>query len=393
VSQSILSSRITLSLLCAALAACGGGGGNNTVPAAGSNSQPTTVASIQAQNGSAITSPGASTSSGGSVQQAALVAPADATKARFNRPLGVAVDANGTLYVADSYNFTVRKITRSGVVTTLAGSPGASGSVDGVGASARFTFPQGVAVDSAGNVYVVDGSVIRKITASGAVTTLAGTPGVKGNADGAGADARFNQPWGITVDKAGNLYVADAENYLIRKVTQAGVVTTVAGTRGMRGNADGAGAMATFIGPHGITIDAANNLYVSDWYGPPAPMIPEGSTFIRKIAANGEVSTMAGSYGSSSRPAVFRDVFPITVDAAGNVYAADYQSIRKISPTGAVSTFVNSGTQFDALQGIALDAAGTLYVTDTYTVSKVTQDGTISVVAGKFGEMGSADTP
>jgi hypothetical protein len=395
VSQSILSSRITLSLLCAALAACGGGGGNNAVPAAGagSNSQPTTAASVQMQSGSAITSSGTSTSNDGTVQQAALAAQADATKARFNRPLGVAIDANGTLYVADSYNFTIRKITGSGVVTTLAGSPGAGGSVDGAGASARFTFPQGVAVDAAGNVYVVDGSAIRKITASGAVTTLAGTPGVKGNADGAGADARFNQPWGIAVDKAGNLYVADAENYLIRKVTQAGVVTTVAGTRGMRGNADGTGATATFIGPHGITIDAANNLYVSDWYGPPAPMIPEGSTFIRKVAANGEVSTLAGSYGSSSGPAVFRDVFPITVDAAGNVYAADYQSIRKISPTGAVSTFVNSGTQFDALQGITLDAAGTLYVTDTYTVSKVTQDGTISVVAGKFGEMGSADTP
>jgi sugar lactone lactonase YvrE len=347
----------------------------------GSTNQPTPVTPAQSSSGSTT-----------AAQPATVTAQTDATQARFNRPLGVAVDTNGTLYVADSYNFTIRKITRSGVVTTLAGSPGMAGSADGVGAAARFTFPQGVAVDTAGNVYVVDANAIRKVSASGAVTTLAGTTSVKGNADGSGANAQFNQPWGIAVDKDGNLYVADTENYLIRKITQAGLVTTLAGTRGMRGSADGTGVAATFIGPRGIAIDAAGNLYVSDWFGPPAPMIPEGSTFIRKIAANGAVSTMAGSYGSSSAPAVFRDISAIAADAAGNVYAADYQSIRKISPTGAVSTFVSSSTQFDALQGIAMDGAGTLFVTDTYTINKVTADGTINVVAGKFGEMGSADT-
>lgn len=326
-------------------------------------------------------------------QAAPLDAQADATQARFNRPLGVAADAAGNLYVADSYNFTIRKITRSGVVTTLAGSAGASGTADGTGASARFTFPQNVTVDAAGNVYVVDSNAIRKITPAGAVTTLAGVPGTKGNADGSGSNARFNQPWGIAVDAAGNLYVTDTENYLVRKVTQAGVVSTLAGTRGMRGNADGSGTAATFIGPRGIAIDAANNLYVADWYGPPAPMIAEGSTFLRKIASNGEVSTLAGSYGSSERPALFRDVHAITADASGNMYVADHQSIRKVSPAGAVSTFVDSSAQFDALQGIALDGDGTLYVTDTYTVDKVEKDGAITVIAGKFGEMGSADTP
>jgi hypothetical protein len=148
----------------------------------------------------------------------------------------VAVDAGGNLYVADSGNNLIRKISPGGVVTTLAGSvvgtsSGANGgSADGLGAAAQFNFPNGLAVDAAGNVYVADfvNETIRQITPAGNVTTLAGTAGVTGNTDGTGSAARFNGPTGIAVDAAGNVYVADTENHAVRKITLAGVVTTLA---------------------------------------------------------------------------------------------------------------------------------------------------------------------
>ncbi|WP_136414117.1 hypothetical protein [Herbaspirillum sp. ST 5-3] len=320
---------------------------------------------------------------------------ADATKARFNQPVGIASDSNGNLYVADSGNYTIRKIASSGVVTTLAGSPGISGDADGTGPAARFGNLKGLAVDAAGNVYVVDSNAIRKIAPSGAVSTVAGMPAASGDADGSGAAARFNQPWGIASDAAGNLYVADGGNYLIRKITPAGVVTTYAGTRGMRGTANGMRDAATFLGPQGIAIDPAGSLYVTDWYGPPAPNIPEGSTFIRKIAASGQVSTMAGNFNGETGPALFLDTFAITADASGNVYLAAGRSVRKVSSSGATSTIAGPTDQFDSLYGITIDGAGNLFVSDTSAnaIDKVTQDGSITLVAGKRGEAGSTDAP
>lgn len=387
--QAILNSRISALLFCVVLAACGSSGEESEVTTqTGSNSSSPSPA------------PPVPTPVVGGVSEAqqdsvGRAVPVDATKARFNRPLGIALDDHGNVYVADAGNATIRKIAVSGAVTTLAGSPGESGHADGSGHAARFRFLKGIAVDEAGNVYAVDDSAIRKITPSGVVTTLAGTPGIIGSADGAGAAAQFNRPWGIAADKVGNLYVADNENCLVRKITPAGVVTTLAGTRGMRGTADGTGASATFLGPQGIAIDSTGNLYLTDWFGPPAPNIPEGSTFIRKIAANGAVNTLAGNFNSEIGPALFRDTFAIAADSAGNVYLAAERSVRKVSSTGIVSTVVGPTARFDALEGIAIDDAGNLYVSDTsaHAIDKVTQGGNITLYAGKPGEAGSVDVP
>ena len=158
--------------------------------------------------------------------------------ARFNVPTGIAVNSAGTLYVTDSQNCTIRKITPAGVVTTFAGESGACGSADGTGNAARFSVPQGAAVDSTGNVYVADtfNHTIRKITPGGVVTTLAGLAGNIGSADGTGSAARFNSPRGVAVDSAGTVYVADTNNHTIRKITAGGVVTTLAGLPGSSGS-------------------------------------------------------------------------------------------------------------------------------------------------------------
>ena len=150
-------------------------------------------------------------------------------------------------------------------MTTLAGLAGSSGSADGTGSAARFNSPSGVAVDSGGNVYVSDdyNHTIRKVTAGGVVTTLAGLAGSSGSADGAGSGARFYYPYGVAVDSGGNVYVADNENHTIRKVTAGGVVTTLAGLAGSYGSADGTGSAARFIEPRGVAVDGAGNVYVA----------------------------------------------------------------------------------------------------------------------------------
>ena len=307
----------------------------------------------------------------------------------------MAIDAGGNLYVADSGNNTVRKITPAGKVTTLAGSAGESGSSDGTGSAARFSFLKGLAVDKAGNVYAVDNNAVRRISPAGVVTTLAGVADAMGDADGAGSAARFRQPYGVAVDAAGNVYVADTDNYLIRKITPAGTVSTHAGTRGMRGIANGAKASATFLGPRGIALNAAGRMFVTDWLGPPAPNIPEGSTFIRKIDENGVVSTVAGNYGGETGPALFQDTFAITADAADNVFVAAMRTVRRVSPSGTVTTVVAPRDRFQTLDGIAIAGDGTLYVTDSadYTVSRITQAGEITLIAGQPEQGGSTDVP
>ena len=320
------------------------------------------------------------------------------SEARFGDPTGVTTDAGGNLYVADANNHTIRKITPAGMVTTLAGTAGFSGSADGTGAAARFNFPNAVATDASGNVYVADRSnnTIRKITPAGVVTTLAGTAGTSGSADGTGAAARFDSPYGVATDAGGNVYVADANNHTIRKITPAGVVTTLAGTAGTSGSADGTGAAASFYQPVATATDAIGNVYAAE----------SGRNTIRKITPAGVVTTLAGTAGvtgsadGTGAAARFGRLGGVATDAGGNAYVADTSNytIRKITPAGVVTTLAGTagltgsadGTgaaaRFDSPYGLTTDAGGNVYVSDRFntTIRKITPAGVVTTLAGKF---------
>jgi hypothetical protein len=347
------------------------------------------------------------------------------TAARFSGPEGVATDSAGNVYVADSDNHTTRKITPAGMVSTIAGMPSLSGSTDGTGAAARFSGPQGVATDSAGNVYVVDSvnETIRKVTPAGVVTTLAGTAGMTGSTDGVGAAARFWGPHGVATDSAGNVYVTDTiystkvsfvSIATIRKVTPAGVVSTFAGTAGTLGSADGTGAAASFLNPTGVAADSAGNIYVADSYRVTFPGVSGGNT-IRKITPAGVVSTFAGTAGTfgstdgMGAAARFSGPEGVATDSAGNVYVADggNSTIRKITPTGVVTTLagtagmtgstdgVGAAARFNFPLGVAVDGAGNVYVADNgnETIRKITPAGVVTTIVGRPGEFGYAPGP
>jgi mucin-19 len=305
--------------------------------------------------------------------------------ARFNTPLGMAVDSSGNLYVADSVNNRIRKITTSeGVVTTFAGST--AGNTDGTGTNARFNNPQGVATDSAGNVYVADSSSfrIRKITPAGVVTTVVGT--TTGYSDG----GWFNIPFGVATDWDGTVYLADQNNNRIRKVTPTGVVSTFAG-QATAGSTNATGASASFSSPRGVALDSTRNVYVADTI----------NRRIRKITSDAVVTTFAGSGTSGNTDgtgtnATFNTPIGITVDPLGTVYVSDIGNhrIRKITSAGVVTTFAGTtqgsvdgtGTnaRFDTPQGIVADIFGNVYVADTnnHDIRRITTDGIVTTLAG-----------
>lgn len=297
------------------------------------------------------------------------------TAALFNDPDGVAVDTAGNIYVLDFNNNDIRKISSAGAVTTFAGG-GPCCAVDGIGTAASFNEPGGIAVDNAGNVFVSDtyNLLIRKITPSGAVTTIAGTVGVPGSANGMGTAASFNYPFGIAVDSSDNLYVADTANCMIRKITSAGLVSTFAGST-TPGSANGTGTAASFTAPQGLAVDSTGTIYVADTV----------NNMIRVITPSGVVSTLAGSAGvtgstnATGTSASFNTPTGVTVDTCGNVYVADILNnmIRKITPGDVVTTLAGqltlgstnaTGTSasFDRPAAVALDASGNLYVADAF---------------------------
>jgi sugar lactone lactonase YvrE len=279
----------------------------------------------------------------------------NASAARFNIVSGVVKDAAGNLFVCDRDNHRIRKITPQGVVSTFAG--GTMGYADGTGSAARFNQPYCITIDGAGNLYVGDriNHSIRKITTAGVVTTLAGN-GTSGDATGTGSAARFNEPIGIVSDAAGTLYVADYINAKIKKVTPAGVVTTYQN-----------------IVAFGLALDAAGNLYGTGYY----------NHYVYKYSSTGAYSVVAGSNGASGNldgtgtAAQFNFPSGITVDANGNLYVCDAMNhrIRKITAAGVVTTLagndpgvmdgIGSGASFDTPLGICSDFANNVvYVAD-----------------------------
>jgi sugar lactone lactonase YvrE len=326
------------------------------------------------------------------------------TNALFNQPIGVAVDAGGNIYVSDSGNDTIRKITSDGTVSTIAGAVKIAGSADGSGTNALFSQPQGLAVDALTNLYVADygNHTIRLITPSLAVTTYAGTPGVFGSLDATGTNALFYQPQGVAVDANLNVYVTDTANDTVRMIDPAQVVTTIAGSAGNPGASNALRTNALFYQPEGIAVDSATNIYVADYF----------NDTIRKISASGQVTTLAGSPGlagsadGTKTQARFWNPQGLAVDASGNIYVADSANgtIREVSPVGAVSTFAGSpsagsadgslvAARFNLPMGSVLDTAGNVYVADSVnsTIRKITTGGVVSTLAGSAGKFGAKD--
>ncbi len=294
------------------------------------------------------------------------------TSASFYSPRGVATDAAGNVYVTDNWTGLIRKISPTAVVTTLAGND----KIDMDGRGTTFWYPAGIAVDASGYLYVADShnNRIRKVSPEGAVTTFAGT-GVRGYADGPGAVAEFYNPEGVALDASGNLYVADLHNNRIRKISPEGVVSTVAGS-GASGADDGKGANASFNSPYDVAVDAIGNVYVADTH----------NNLIRKINRGGVVSTLAGSGaqgaadGRGNAASFYRPV-GLGIDASGNIYVADGNNykIRKVTAQGVVTTLAGSGefgsdngpgatATFAGPSDVAADISGNLYVADGNTL-------------------------
>lgn len=312
-------------------------------------------------------------------------------------------------------------------VSTLAGLAGAFGWADGTGSTARFR-PSGVAVDGFGNVYVADrnNQVIRKVTAGGVTTTIAGKPQTMATGDGTNSAAGFTSPTGICLDNVGNLYVADSGNNLIRKITPLGtnwVVTTIAGQTRVGGTNDGPGSSALFFSPVGICMDPATNLFVAEsYYGSIRRLMQSGTNWvvstlatglaypqsicsdkwgniyfantganlIQTVSPTGQLSVLAGNAGYSAvdgtgTNASFGVVYGITADLLGNLYVTDGGYIRQIAPGAVVTTIAGGGSgaggsdgpltnaTFGAPWGIGTDPSGNLYVADggSYDIRKI----------------------
>lgn len=297
-----------------------------------------------------------------------------AKNAKFYYPEGVAVDLAGNIYVADTKNHRIRKITQTGVVTTIAGGD-EKGFVDGVGQEARFHSPTGIVVDFEGYIYVVDSvnHAIRKISSVGEVITLAGS-GKSGYIDGLSNKARFAAPYGIVVDKDCNVYISEQKNNRIRKIEPNGNVTTFAGN-GKSGSSDGSRMEAEFSNPMGMSIDSIGNIYVVD----------KNTRLIRKIATDNQVTTIAGNsanhnwnYGKEvalAKETGLGVIRSIVIDKNNNIYLTDRNGIKKISADGQITIFSEyshvayresliESACFHEPTGLAIDSQGSLYVTE-----------------------------
>ncbi|MBI5799295.1 MAG: hypothetical protein HZA92_01030 [Verrucomicrobia bacterium] len=325
------------------------------------------------------------------------------TTARFNDPSGIAIAADGSIFVADNQNHALRRIGTNGVVTTLAGLLGTPGAADGSGSDARFDSPTGLALGPDGALYVSDtgNHTIRRVTTNGLVTTLAGSAGTADYIDGPATSARFNQPLGLVVAPDGTVFVADSGNHLIRVIATNGTVSVLAGNPETFGSADGTGTNAFFNNPVGLALAPDGSLFVSD----------ANNFTLRRVTAAGVVTTIAGAAGqdgSADGPAAsarFGKPAELALAPNGTLYIADaaHHTIRRLTPDGRVSTIAglvgaegaadgaNGLARFFNPYGLAIAARGQLVVADTYnqTVREllapfavgVSSDGSARVIA------------
>ncbi len=294
-----------------------------------------------------------------------------ATASQLYSPYAVAFDAVGNMYIADYTNNCIRIIGSTGIINTLAGNGSQGYTGDGGQATAAtLNSPRGVTCDNAGNLYISDtyNHVIRKVNSSGIITTIAGngfgagtsSGGFSGDS-GAATDAELNTPWGIALDTAGNLYIADTQNSRIRKVTISGIISTIAGG-GTSGLGDGGQATAATLGaPPGIALDATGNLYIADAL----------NNSIRKVNTSGIINTYLLGYSTG----YLHNPTSVAIDAANNLYIVDNGDNRiiksSISIVGdGVPAYNGDGIQANTAEinkpmGLALDASGNLYIADT----------------------------
>ncbi len=262
-------------------------------------------------------------------------------------------DPAGNFYVYDAGNFVIRKVTPQGRVSIVAGKPGVSGHADGTASVATLSGGSGIAY-SQGTLFITDNrQTVRVVSAQGAVTTIAGQVDVQGAADGAGSAASFRSPTGVAVDLSGNVYVSDSGNHTIRRIAAGtSVVSTLAGSAGMTGNADGQGASARFNNPQGLLFDGFA-LVVAD----------HDNSLLRRVALDGTatVTTMPQSGGSLVRPT------GIAIDASGNYFVTgNFANVYKVTPAGVVSVYTTASIQSHSFDGVVVDATGTPQVLDVH---------------------------
>lgn len=324
-----------------------------------------------------------------------------ATAAQINSPTGMARDASGNLFFADSLNNRIRKISPQGTITTIAGTGVAAFAGDGGPAvAAQIRAPHSVAVDAGGNIYIADfqNILLRKITPDGNITTIAGTGAVGFTGDGGRAtDAQINAPESIAVDGGGNIYFVETNGHRIRKVTQGGIISTVVGTGTAGFSGDGGPAVAAQLSsPFGATVDEAGNLYIAD----------TNNSRIRRVTPAGIISTVVGSGvrgflgdGGAATSAQMNSPYRVAIDEAGNMLISDLNNnrVRRVTPAGIISTVGGNGTvgfsgdngpanaaQLNAPYSARIDPAGNVLIAEfaSNRIRRVAPDGTISTLAG-----------